>query len=596
MRKYTFVVFHQDYAPLLRSLQDLGVVHVVEKQGVGDDEAVRGLTARATRLGRALRTLGQRTPAEGTVPALPLAADAILEELDSIQRETERLEQAKTINAQEIAFLLPWGEVPVETISRLAESGIGVRTFAVPEKKFDRTLLGTAPLAIVAEAGSRLYLAAFLRAGEDLPEIDGLEEVRLPARGLSEALAGQEDVSRKQAGLYARLDALASGTAADVLRAELGKMVAETDYARAALSAESGVEERVRILQGWVPRPAEAAVQTACDERGVVTIAEDPQPGDDVPIHLKNSRFARLFEPITRLFSLPSYAELDLTGLFAPFFTLFFGFCLGDAGYGLVIMLASFVARFKVKPDMKPFTTLGMLFGFSTMLVGVLTGTLFGVSLVELPQLREYVLISDQGMLFNLALGLGLLQILFGMCVQVVNRVRQYGFKSAISTMGWIVLLLSIVGLAGGDAFGPEAGPKVSSIAGYTALFGVALILFFNDLKVNIFVRIGKGVYELYNITGVFGDLLSYVRLFALGISSGILGAVINQLSGQLLGIPVVGVVLYAVALVVGHTGNMLLGMLGSFVHPMRLTFVEFYKSAGFSGGGKEYKPLAAKK
>ncbi|HPN81880.1 MAG TPA: V-type ATP synthase subunit I, partial [Spirochaetota bacterium] len=178
----------------------------------------------------------------------------------------------------------------------------------------------------------------------------------------------------------------------------------------------------------------------------------------------------------------------------------------------------------------------------------------------------------------------------------VVNRVRQYGFSSAISTIGWIILLLSIVGLAAGDAFGPETGPLVSSVAGYTALVGVALILFFNDLKVNIFVRIGKGVYELYNITGVFGDLLSYVRLFALGISSGILGAVINQLSGQLLGIPVVGVVLYAVALVVGHTGNMLLGMLGSFVHPMRLTFVEFYKSAGFSGGGKEYKPLAAKK
>jgi len=125
---------------------------------------------------------------------------------------------------------------------------------------------------------------------------------------------------------------------------------------------------------------------------------------------------------------------------------------------------------------------------------------------------------------------------------------------------------------------------------------GIVLILFFNDLKANIFLRIGKGVWELYNITGIFGDLLSYVRLFALGLSGGVLGIVVNQLAGQLLGIPVLGIILYALFLLVGHTGVLLLSALGAFVHPMRLTFVEFYKNAGFTGGGKAYKPLAARK
>ncbi|HOG65694.1 MAG TPA: hypothetical protein PLD82_09695, partial [Spirochaetota bacterium] len=337
MRKYAFVVFHQDYAPLLRSLQDLGVVHVVEKKGVGDDEAVRALTSRATRLSRAVRLLSQRSPVDDIQPASALGPDEILEELDRIQRESEQLEQARTVLAKEIALVEPWGDIPTDILSRLSGAGITVRTFVVAEKKFNRDLLNDYPLAVVGEYGSRLCLAAFLRSGEELPPIDGLEEVRLPHRGLSQALAEREEAEEKRQVLDLRLDALAAGTAGDVLRAELSRVVAEADYARAELSAERDVEERVRILQGWVPRPAEAAVQAACDACGVVTIAEDPQPGDDVPIQLKNGRFARLFEPITRLFSLPSYAELDLTGLFAPFFTLFFGFCLGDAGYGLVI-------------------------------------------------------------------------------------------------------------------------------------------------------------------------------------------------------------------------------------------------------------------
>jgi V/A-type H+/Na+-transporting ATPase subunit I len=130
--------------------------------------------------------------------------------------------------------------------------------------------------------------------------------------------------------------------------------------------------------------------------------------------------------------------------------------------------------------------------------------------------------------------------------------------------------------------------------SGYAAWLGVAMILLLNDPKANILTRIGKGIWDLYGLTGIFGDLLSYIRLFALGIASAILGFVVNDIALQMRdGIPYLGPVLFVLFLVVGHGANLLIASLGAFVHPMRLTFVEFYKNAGFTGGGKVYEPFA---
>jgi V/A-type H+-transporting ATPase subunit I len=123
-------------------------------------------------------------------------------------------------------------------------------------------------------------------------------------------------------------------------------------------------------------------------------------------------------------------------------------------------------------------------------------------------------------------------------------------------------------------------------------------VLFFNDPKSNIITRFGKGIWDIYStVTGVFGDLLSYIRLFALGLSSAILGFVINDIGLQILGSSrILGPVFFGIFLVLGHTLNILISSLGSFVHPMRLTFVEFYKNAGFKGGGEPYKPFSIQK
>lgn len=195
---------------------------------------------------------------------------------------------------------------------------------------------------------------------------------------------------------------------------------------------------------------------------------------------------------------------------------------------------------------------------------------------------------QDSLSMFYLSILIGGVQIIFGIFVRIFNITRQRGFKYALSAVGWFILIVTLV--LNATLLGENAGRVV-----FYALLGISgvLIFFLNNPDKNIFVRFGAGIWDSYGmVTGIFGDLLSYIRLFALGISSAILGFVFNDISLQLLNIPYIGWLFFIILLLVGHSINLFLATLGGFIHPMRLTFVEFYKNAGFQGGGKKYNPF----
>ncbi|HKK67519.1 MAG TPA: V-type ATPase 116kDa subunit family protein, partial [Bacteroidales bacterium] len=241
--------------------------------------------------------------------------------------------------------------------------------------------------------------------------------------------------------------------------------------------------------------------------------------------------------------------------------------------------------------------TLVQLLGLATVIFGAITGTFFGMNLVENPpeflaDARNLFLDNDQ--LFNLALIFGAVQILFGMILKGINQIRQHGIGYSFATWGWFILIVS----SGIFYYLDQQNPAEELFFGTLHMGFVILsalgILVFNHPKRNIFVNIGAGLWDTYNmVTGVVGDLLSYIRLFALGLASAILGQVFNQLAFDMSpDVPVLGILVTLIILVIGHGINIFMSGLGSFVHPLRLTFVEFYKNAGFIGGGKEYKPF----
>ena len=345
------------------------------------------------------------------------------------------------------------------------------------------------------------------------------------------------------------------------------------------------------LLEGWIPEEKKEDLNKMLDEQNVYYLSEKPSARENVPIKLKNNKFSRLFEPIGDLYDLPDYKELDLTVFFAPFFMLFFGFCVGDSGYGLLLLIATLLLRGKVDKKLKPILSLASFLGGATVIMGMISGTFFGIELVKVEAYPLKQIILDPLKLFWLSIGIGGAQIYYGMFIKAANQIRQGGLKYGLSTIGWISLIttgaLAIVL--------PMVNMELPGIViNILMILSGALILVFSNPDINIFASMGSGLYDAYNmVTGVFGDLLSYIRLFAIGISSAILGLVFNKIAAQFIGDSFVSYIPFIIVLLIGHGLNIFLAVLSAFVHPLRLTFVEFYKNAGFMGGGKKYKPFS---
>ncbi|MCF8233799.1 MAG: hypothetical protein K9G67_03200 [Bacteroidales bacterium] len=588
IRKYAFLVYHRDYDHFLDDLGELGVLHIVEKQTELDKKTLDKLD-QLKQVNEAISFLKNRdTEKKGTK-----TEEDGLELYKLITEKRNKLEvfsQRHVALIKEMLQAEPWGDFDRKTLDRLTEEGLTLKFYVISHKKFNPEWAEKHHVAVISHHQSQVHFVVVNKDGEEAFEPEEAEETKLPKRPISAVLSEKKQVEQRIRNFNEELDEFA-GSALPHLEEAANRLETETDYKRAMLNTAEQADGKVKVLEGFVPMDKRKALEEYLEKNHILYLSHKPEPKDNPPVELRNGKFARLFEPIAKLFALPSYKELDLTPFFAPFFMLFFGFCLGDAGYGLIFIIAGFIIRPRLKPNLKPIVSLVQFLGVGTVIFGILTGTFFGMNLLQtdiqaLESIKNFMLNSQQA--FYLAIIIGVVQILFGIGVHAVNRTRQYGFKYALPQIGWLMLLPGM-----GLYFGFEG----FKLAGNILMFGgIFLIIFWSDPKASIFGRIGKGLWDLYNITGVFGDVLSYIRLFALGVSSAILGFVINDISMTIKdGMPYVGPVLMVIFLLVGHTANIFISSLGAFVHPMRLTFVEFYKNAGFTGGGKAYKPFKNK-
>ena len=511
--------------------------------------------------------------------------------LENRFKEVEQVKQRLAALEKEAAVYAPWGKLPREQMAALEKAGWELRFYSVASRKYlPEWEMQFNSFVIHVEKGVTYFVTVMPQNAGQGPEAD---VVHFPAMDLEEIEQQEVEMQARQAVLEKALTEVAA-LSVGYLAGVRTEILESTDMLKVRDASRQLLEEKVVALEGWVPEANKADMDAWLAGKDVVYQWKEPSPEDRPPILLKNNSFARLFEFIGELYSLPDYREIDLTPFFAPFFVLFFGFCLGDAGYGLLILLAVTLYKFKAKPSFRPVLSLAQWLGFSTVVMGMVGGTFFGISLLDakvawLERFKAYMLDSQQ--LFNLALVIGVLQIVFGMCLKVANLWKQFGLPAALSTIGWLVAILG-----GGACYWLSSQGYEVTVPAYAILIVAGLLVFvFNNLHRNVLVNVGAGIWDTYNmVTGLLGDTLSYIRLFALGISSAVLGLVFNDLALNMSGdIPVLKQILMLVILVFGHGVNLFMACLGSFVHPMRLTFVEFYKNAGFEGGGKKYRPFS---
>lgn len=584
MRKYRVLVHQNSYPAFLEELAALGIAHVETIRH--DAPAAAAEMLQRMHLLRSALNLLAAYKESGSIDVAGTATDLGL--------EVERLQAAIVLHSQQLEQLEKrasgWthraGGLPVKQIEQLASKGVHFYLFSCSKQAFDPAWKTQYLLDIVWEEAEALGFVVVSDTEVQLPQKAGEQ---WSVADLSAWTADWNRHQRQREEAQNGMQALASRR--HLLEEALAVETDALQWAHVAHHTDTPAEGGLRLLGMYVPVDKAAALEGLLNQQELLWEGGRPGPADEVPILLNNKRFSRLFHPIGDLFALPSYQEMDLTPFFAPFFTLFFGMCLGDVGYGLVMVAALwFFRKHPALAAQKGVVRLGLILGSAAVGFGLVTGTVFGASLADWPALAEIKSIFlDVNELFALSLLIGIAQILFAMGLRVYNRSRMYGFQYGLSTLGWMLGIVS-----GGLLYLMPAWAMLGKLGIWC---GVALILLFSDPDKKLLGRLGLGLWELYGITGLFGDVLSYVRLFALGLSSGILGLVINNVAFSLLeGPPVIGWLLFAAVLLVGHGLNLAIATLSAFVHPVRLTFVEFYKNAGFLGGGKAYQPFRKSK
>lgn len=596
MKKLTFLVYHKEYDAFLKSIRDLGVVHVATKaQGSAENAALQESIRLSARYAAAIKMLQGLNvqPAAAHTGNAGKGTEA-LAEIEDVQQQIQQVAHKLQAVEKELVQLEPWGDFDPKSVARLRDAGYQIDFYICSDKQFKEEWVDLYNATEINHIGSKLYFVTVMPKGENI-DLE-VETAKLPDCSLSDLHVRKENLAKQSEALQARLKDLAASVVPD-LQAAQAQVHSQIEFSKVVLNTDSLADNKLMLLQGWAPADCVSKIKDFLESKEVYYEVADPTPEDDVPILLDNKGFFRLFEPIMRLYMLPKYNELDLTPFFAPFFMLFFGLCLGDSGYGLFMLLAVTIYRLVAKnisASMKPILTLVQLLGASTMVCGLLTGTCFGFNLydIQLPlfqSLKEAISLDNQQM-FNLSLILGGVQIIFGMILKAVNQTIQFGFKYAVATIGWLFILVSTAIAFAAPGFMPMGG----TVHMVFLAIGVLMAYLYNSPGKNVFVNIGLGLWDSYNMaTGLLGDVLSYVRLFALGLSGGILASVFNSLAvGMSPDNVIAGPIVMVLIFVIGHAINMFMNVLGAMVHPMRLTFVEFFKNSGYEGGGKEYKPF----
>lgn len=600
MKKFTFLIYHKEYETFLDDLRDLGLVHVVEnKVNQEENENLEVFNAQFKKLSEAKKALEKRIDKKNPVELKPSDAQRGWEipgEIEKIQNDITLLSQQLQVSRKERDALYPWGNFDPELIAKLKNEGYFIDFFVAPDNIYNPEWEELYNAVVINQQGSRKYFITVSKEN-NVAELIHLDPIKIPEISMERLNQLIDDLERQKAEKEEELTSLVAYLPS--LDAALKEIQLNIDYTKVTVSANPVAGEKVMLLQGYAPEEKQAEIEQYLQSKNAYFEVADPEPEDDVPIQFKNNRFTRLFEPLAEMYMLPRYNELDLTPFFAPFYMIFFGLSLGDIGYGLFLFAVATIYKLLKKEaigkTMRGVLTLVQILGASAFFTGFLTGGFFGFQLYDLglPFLNKIGdrVFFDNNQMFTLSLILGVVQILFGMVLKAINRAKQYGFMYALATIGWIILLVSI----GVAYLLPKTMPMFGTL--HLIVMGAAaiLIFFFNSPGKNPFFNLGLGLWDSYNMaTGLLGDVLSYVRLFALGLSGGILASVFNSLAA---GIKpdnaILGPIVFVLIFLIGHGLTIFMNTLGAIVHPMRLTFVEFYKNSEFTGGGKKYSPFS---
>ena len=532
-----------------------------------------------------------------------------IEHSEQTQSAIDKLKSDIENYTSTLETLKPWKDLltPAEELKSLAQAA--AVTGLIPIQKFgqisDYIAKSGAGLEIVGST-SNSYACLIVCLPENLAELQKLlRSVDFEAvnfESMTGTIAANIETNKHKLAL-ARKELEETLDAAKKLAENLGTLEILSDHYTVLLKRENTraaapATEQTVVLEGWTRKKDCHRLEKTIAKFGASTMSLiEPGEGEEIPVEIDNNNSIKPFETITRLYGMPSHLSIDPTVFLAPFFALFFGLCLTDAGYGLVMVAILWYFLRKYQGDKRVLWML-MICAVMTVAAGAVTGGWFGdavtVFLPAAENLRKSIMLFDpmtQPMIFfGLSLALGYIQIMFGLSIAFTRCLLQKDYASAFCNQLTLIVLpnsLILLGLSKAGMIPPQLSTLFAVIAIATAM----TIFLFSERNGTWSGRLGMGFFNLFCTVFFAGDVLSYVRIMALGMVSSGFGMAVNILVTLVGGVPYVGWLLGALMFVSGHLFNLALSVLGSFVHSMRLQFVEFFPKF-FEGGGKQFEPL----
>ena len=604
MIRYDILLHAEEQERFVNELRELGLVDITTT-GWEPSEGDRALLLEIEAYNRAIEALQAFAKGE----EFKADAEPYFDGAEAYDRYVE-LQARRSEILQKIAQLEktasdvePWGSFSRADIERLANNGVTLRTFVAQPAQFEALVAENAEGVTVVEINrtqSFVYFAVVTRGV--VVNVDG-QEVHLPESDYKATVAEIEALKAENEALNADYSRIARSV--DIISERRAELMEQLQGLKVGAMAGREADGRLLVMEGWAEAETADKVDKVLETYpNLVYMRRDATIDDEAPVKLKNNKFARLFELIGSMYALPKYGTFDLTAIFGPFYMLFFAICLCDAGYGLVLLAVGLALLFKGGESMRQAALLSIVCASATVAFGFYANSFFGLAISDYVPVIKFL--DFQNQFFSISLAIGVVQILVGMAINIVMRTKLFGFTSTFGLLGWFIILLTGSLAVGLPMFGIGIPGFDTSSPVFYGLMGVGavLMLLLNNIKRNPLINLGSGLWDAYNnITGLLSDVLSYIRLFAIGLSGGVLAQVFNSLAMGLSGLdampegtPWYGMILPIVAasviLLIGHGINLFMSAISSFVHPMRLTFVEFYKNAGFEMGQRSFDPV----
>ena len=597
MKKVSLVLYDKFREESLKQLRDIGILHLEKIEGMG--EQYEELYNRSEKLKTALILI----PAEKSEESVEYKGlDEALSVSDKIFQESEKLKAiTDRINAlsKEIERVEPLGDFDPAIASKLAESGLEVTVFSV--NKADVAIFAENKAFKIAETKSRAYFAVVGSVSEGLM---GFEQFKMPEAGLSSLISEQAAEKEKAAESEARLLEMAK------YREMLEKALDDSDYELDFEIVRSGINtnEKLSFLTGYCPVPVLDTLKSETSDKGWGLMIDDPGEEDEVPTQLKLSKVASLLTPVTDFLGIvPGYREHDISFFFLCFFSVFTAMLIGDAGYGTIflgISVISMIAFSAKKKEIPKFFFLLLLLSVATIIWGAATGTWFASkSIMEIGLFDNLKLdvfkVSDEDqipLIMGISFFLGILQMLIGV---VQNFRKNFPKKNSFAQIGWFAILVAIYFLVLTLVVKREGLEMYPTEMLYVLLGGVIVVFLFGGQEEGksfikgILNSLSNFLQLFLDVVGTFSDIMSYVRLFAVGLASVKIAETFNQLASQMSDGPVI--IFGILIILLGHSINIVLGLMGVIVHAVRLNILEYSGKVGVEWSGFKYEPFKNK-